>query len=69
MLLEGARPAYENPQDLTNGLLAEERAAVVLRDGYGPSYDQTVAILGSSPGTAREGPSAGERRPGRQERQ
>ena len=59
---EDARPAYEDLADLTDGLPAKERAAVVLRYGYDLSYDQIAAALGSSPDAARQAASTGVRR-------
>ena len=59
---EDARPAYEELDDLTNGLPPKERAAVVLRYGYDLTYDQIAAALDSSPDAARQAASAGVRR-------
>ena len=57
-----ARPAYAELADLTNGLGAKERAAVVLRYGYDLSYEQIAAALGASPDAARQATSTGVRR-------
>lgn len=59
---EDKRPAYEDLGDLTAGLPAKERAAVVLRYGYDLSYDQIAAALDSSPDAARQATSSGVRR-------
>ena len=59
---EDARPAYEELDDLTNGLPPKEKAAVVLRYGYDLTYDQIAAALDSSPDAARQAASAGVRR-------
>ena len=57
-----SRPAYEELGELTAGLPAKERAAVVLRYGYDLTYDQIAAALDSSPVAARQAASAGVRR-------
>jgi len=59
---EDARPAYEDLGELTDGLPATERAAVVLRYGYDLTYDQIAAALGSNATAARQAASAGVRR-------
>ena len=59
---EDTRPAYEDLGELTDGLPAKERAAVVLRYGYDLTYDQIAAVLDSSPDAARQAASAGVRR-------
>jgi len=59
---EDTRPAYEDLGDLTAGLPAKERAAVVLRYGYDLTYDQIAAALDSSPDAARQAASSGVRR-------
>ena len=59
---EDTRPAYEDLGDLTGGLPAKERAAVVLRYGYDLTYDQIAAALDSSPDAARQAASSGVRR-------
>jgi RNA polymerase sigma factor (sigma-70 family) len=59
---EDARPAYEELGELTDGLPAKERAAVVLRYGYDLTYDQIAAALGSTPVAARQAASGGVRR-------
>ena len=56
------RPAYAELADLTDGLGAKERAAVVLRYGYDLSYEQIATALGSSPDAARQATSTGVRR-------
>ena len=55
-------PAYAELAELTDGLGAKERAAVVLRYGYDLSYDQIASVLGSSPEAARQAASTGVRR-------
>ncbi|HUJ91921.1 MAG TPA: sigma-70 family RNA polymerase sigma factor [Gaiellaceae bacterium] len=57
-----ARPAFEELAPLTDGLPHKERAAVVLRYGYGLSYDEIGAALGSTGSAARQAASAGVRR-------
>jgi len=57
-----AEPAYAELAELTDGLGAKERAAVVLRYGYDLSYDQIASVLGSSPDAARQAASTGVRR-------
>jgi RNA polymerase sigma factor (sigma-70 family) len=57
-----AEPAYTELAELTDGLGAKERAAVVLRYGYDLSYDQIASALGSSPDAARQAASTGVRR-------
>jgi RNA polymerase sigma factor (sigma-70 family) len=60
--VDDERPAYEDLGDLTDGLPAKERAAVVLRYGYDLSYDQIAAALDSSAVAARQAASSGVRR-------
>ncbi len=48
--------------ELTDGLPATERAAVVLRYGYDLDYQRIADLLGSSPDAARQAASAGVRR-------
>lgn len=55
-------PAYTELAELTDGLGAKERAAVVLRYGYDLSYEQIAAVLDSSPDAARQAASTGVRR-------
>ncbi len=62
LLHEDTRPAYEDLGDLTDGLPAKERAAVVLRYGYDLSYDQIAAVLDSSADAARQATSSEVRR-------
>jgi RNA polymerase sigma factor (sigma-70 family) len=59
---EDARPAFEELAPLTDRLPAKERAAVVLRYGYGLGYDEIGEALGTSDGAARQAASAGVRR-------
>lgn len=59
---EDTRPAYEDLGELTDGLPAKERAAVVLRYGYDLTYDQIAAALDSSSDAARQAASSGVRR-------
>ena len=59
---EDARPAFEELAPLTDGLPPKERAAVVLRYGYGLGYDEIGAALGSSEQAARQAASGGVRR-------
>jgi len=59
---EDGRPAFEELAPLTDGLPHKERAAVVLRYGYGLSYDEIGAALGSTGSAARQAASAGVRR-------
>lgn len=59
---EDGRPAYEELEELTDGLPPTERAAVVLRYGYDLTYDDIAAALESSPTAARQAASAGVRR-------
>jgi DNA-directed RNA polymerase specialized sigma24 family protein len=59
---EDARPAFEELAPLTDGLPAKERAAVVLRYGYGLGYDEIGGALGSTEAAARQAASAGVRR-------
>jgi RNA polymerase sigma factor (sigma-70 family) len=59
---EDTRPAYEDLSELTDGLPAKERAAVVLRYGYDLTYDQIASALDSSPDAARQAASSGVRR-------
>ena len=55
-------PAYAQLADLTDGLGAKERAAVVLRYGYDLSYEEIASALGSTPDAARQAASTGVRR-------
>ncbi|HUG64440.1 MAG TPA: sigma-70 family RNA polymerase sigma factor [Gaiellaceae bacterium] len=55
-------PAYAELAELTAGLGARERAAVVLRYGYDLSYEQIAAALDSTPDAARQAASTGVRR-------
>jgi RNA polymerase sigma factor (sigma-70 family) len=55
-------PAYAELAELTDGLGAKERAAVVLRYGYDLSYEQIASALDSSPAAARQAASTGVRR-------
>ena len=55
-------PAYSQLAELTDGLGAKERAAVVLRYGYDLSYEQIASALDSSPDAARQAASTGVRR-------
>ena len=59
---EDARPAFEELAPLTDGLPPKERAAVVLRYGYGLDYDEIGGALGSTEAAARQAASAGVRR-------
>ncbi|HET8527343.1 MAG TPA: sigma-70 family RNA polymerase sigma factor [Gaiellaceae bacterium] len=59
---EDARPAFEELAPLTDGLPPKERAAVVLRYGYGLDYQEIGGALGSSESAARQAASAGVRR-------
>jgi RNA polymerase sigma factor (sigma-70 family) len=59
---EDGRPAFEELAPLTDGLPQKERAAVVLRYGYGLTYDEIGAALGSTGSAARQAASAGVRR-------
>jgi RNA polymerase sigma factor (sigma-70 family) len=59
---EDARPAFEELAPLTDGLPPKERAAVVLRYGYGLDYDEIGGALGSTEQAARQAASAGVRR-------
>jgi RNA polymerase sigma factor (sigma-70 family) len=59
---EDARPAFEELAPLTDGLPPKERAAVVLRYGYGLDYDEIGAVIGSSEQAARQAASGGVRR-------
>ncbi len=59
---EDGRPAYLELGELTDGLPAKERAAVVLRYGYDLSYEEIAAALHSSTDAARQAASAGVRR-------
>ena len=56
------RPAFEELAPLTDGLPPKERAAVVLRYGYGLDYEAIGAALGSTGSAARQAASAGVRR-------
>jgi RNA polymerase sigma-70 factor (ECF subfamily) len=59
---EDARPAFEELAPLTDGLPPKERAAVVLRYGYGLDYEEIGGALGSTVSAARQAASAGVRR-------
>jgi RNA polymerase sigma factor (sigma-70 family) len=59
---EDVRPAFEELAPLTDGLPPKERAAVVLRYGYGLGYDEIGGALGSTESAARQAASAGVRR-------
>jgi RNA polymerase sigma factor (sigma-70 family) len=59
---EDPRPAFEELAPLTDELPRKERAAVVLRYGYGLTYPEIGAALGSSEAAARQAASAGVRR-------
>jgi len=59
---EDARPAFEELAPLTDGLPPKERAAVVLRYGYGLDYEEIGGALGSNGSAARQAASAGVRR-------
>jgi RNA polymerase sigma factor (sigma-70 family) len=59
---EDARPAFEELAPLTDGLPPKERAAVVLRYGYGLDYEEIGGALGSTESAARQAASAGVRR-------
>jgi len=59
---EDGLPAYEELAPLTDGLPPKERAAVVLRYGYGLDYDDIGIALGSTESAARQAASAGVRR-------
>jgi RNA polymerase sigma factor (sigma-70 family) len=59
---EDARPAFEDLAPLTDGLPPKERAAVVLRYGYGLDYEEIGGALGSTESAARQAASAGVRR-------
>jgi RNA polymerase sigma factor (sigma-70 family) len=59
---EDVRPAFEELAPLTDGLPPKERAAVVLRYGYGLGYDEIGGALGSTEQAARQAASAGVRR-------
>jgi RNA polymerase sigma factor (sigma-70 family) len=59
---EDARPAFEELAPLTDGLPPKERAAVVLRYGYGLGYDEIGGVLDTSEAAARQAASAGVRR-------
>jgi len=59
---EDARPAFEELAPLTEGLPPKERAAVVLRYGYGLDYEEIGGALGSTESAARQAASAGVRR-------
>jgi RNA polymerase sigma factor (sigma-70 family) len=59
---EDARPAFEELAPFTDGLPQKERAAVVLRYGYGLGYDEIGGALGSTGSAARQAASAGVRR-------
>jgi RNA polymerase sigma factor (sigma-70 family) len=59
---EDVRPAFEELAPLTDDLPPKERAAVVLRYGYGLGYDEIGDALGSSEAAARQAASAGVRR-------
>jgi RNA polymerase sigma factor (sigma-70 family) len=59
---EDVRPAFEELAPLTDGLPPKERAAVVLRYGYGLGYEEIGGALGSTGPAARQAASAGVRR-------
>jgi RNA polymerase sigma-70 factor (ECF subfamily) len=59
---EDVRPAFEELAPLTDGLPPKERAAVVLRYGYGLEYEEIGGALGSNEQAARQAASAGVRR-------
>ena len=59
---EDELPAFEELAPLTDGLPPKERAAVVLRYGYGLGYDEIGDALGSTEAAARQAASAGVRR-------
>lgn len=59
---EDVRPAFEELAPLTDGLPPKQRAAVVLRYGYGLGYDEIGDALGSTEAAARQAASAGVRR-------
>jgi RNA polymerase sigma-70 factor (ECF subfamily) len=59
---EDVRPAFEELAPLTDALPPKERAAVVLRYGYGLGYDQIGDALGTSDAAARQAASSGVRR-------
>ena len=59
---EDGLPAYEELAPLTDALPPKERAAVVLRYGYGLDYDDIGIALGSTESAARQAASAGVRR-------
>jgi RNA polymerase sigma factor (sigma-70 family) len=59
---EDGLPAFEELAPMTDGLPPKERAAVVLRYGYGLGYDAIGAALGSTEQAARQAASAGVRR-------
>jgi RNA polymerase sigma factor (sigma-70 family) len=59
---EDLRPAFEELAPLTDGLPPKQRAAVVLRYGYGLDYDEIGDALGSTEAAARQAASAGVRR-------
>lgn len=56
------RPPYAEIEHRAARLPPTERAAVVLRYGYGLAYEQIGSILGSSPAAARQAASSGVRR-------
>ena len=56
------RPTYEELAPLTDGLPPTERAAVVLRYGYGLAYHEIGDALGSTESAARQAASSGVRR-------
>ena len=60
--IDDVEPPYAELSELTDGLGAKERAAVVLRYGYDLSYEQIASALGSSPDAARQAASTGVRR-------
>jgi DNA-directed RNA polymerase specialized sigma24 family protein len=55
-------PAFEELAPLTDGLPPKERAAVVLRYGYGLDYEEIGGALGSTEQAARQAASSGVRR-------
>jgi RNA polymerase sigma factor (sigma-70 family) len=60
--VEDELPAFEDLAPLTADLPPKERAAVVLRYGYGLGYDEIGAALESTESAARQAASAGVRR-------
>src|SRR5262249_36555245 len=62
LAIEDGLPAFEELAPLTDDLPPKERAAVVLRYGYGLDYDEIGDALGSTESAARQAASAGVRR-------